>query len=98
MYPWISHRDADRHADSIKKAASQVAWDLVHFYTGNNTGDVPGNLPEPYFWWETVSVFEFFLSVLVHTEGLATSFELASSQDLLPSPSSSLYKAMLKFH
>ena len=37
---------------SIKKAASTIAYDLVHYYTGNNTGDVPGNLPAPYYWWE----------------------------------------------
>ncbi len=39
-------------ADSIKKAASTVAYDLMKYYTGNNTGDVPGNLPNPYYWWE----------------------------------------------
>jgi mannan endo-1,6-alpha-mannosidase len=38
--------------DSIKKAASTVAYDLMKYYTGNNTGDVPGNLPDPYYWWE----------------------------------------------
>jgi mannan endo-1,6-alpha-mannosidase len=38
--------------DSIKAAASTVAFDLMSYYTGNNTGDVPGNLPDPYFWWE----------------------------------------------
>lgn len=21
----------------------------MHYYTGNNTGDVPGNLPDPYY-------------------------------------------------
>ena len=38
--------------DSIKKAASTIAYDLMSYYTGNNTGDVPGNLPDPYYWWE----------------------------------------------
>lgn len=38
--------------DSIKKAASTVAYDLMSIYTGNRTGDVPGNLPDPYYWWE----------------------------------------------
>lgn len=38
--------------DSIKAAASTIAFDLMSYYTGNNTGDVPGNLPDPYFWWE----------------------------------------------
>lgn len=43
--------------DSVRAAAKQVAWDLVHFYTGNNTGDVPGNLPMPYYWWEAGAMF-----------------------------------------
>jgi mannan endo-1,6-alpha-mannosidase len=38
--------------DSIKKAASRVAFDLMTYYTGNRTGDTPGNLPDPYYWWE----------------------------------------------
>lgn len=39
-------------SDSIKAAASNIAYDLMAYYTGNNTGDVPGNLPSPYYWWE----------------------------------------------
>lgn len=30
---------------------------MVKYYTGNNTGDVPGNLPDPYFWWEAGAMF-----------------------------------------
>ena len=29
----------------------------MSFYTGNNTGDVPGNLPSPYYWWEAGAMF-----------------------------------------
>ncbi len=36
-------------AASVKAAASTVAFGLLKYYTGNNTGDVPGNLPDPYF-------------------------------------------------
>ncbi|KAI0834583.1 glycoside hydrolase family 76 protein [Hypoxylon sp. FL0890] len=43
--------------DSIKDAASTVAFGLLKYYTGNNTGDVPGNLPDPYFWWEAGAMF-----------------------------------------
>ncbi|KIW09438.1 uncharacterized protein PV09_00323 [Verruconis gallopava] len=43
--------------DSIKQAASTIAWGMVHYYTGNNTGDVPGNLPAPYYWWEAGAMF-----------------------------------------
>lgn len=34
---------------SIKEAAATVAFGLAKFYTGNNTGDNPGNLPEPHY-------------------------------------------------
>ncbi|KAH8595236.1 glycoside hydrolase family 76 protein [Bisporella sp. PMI_857] len=42
---------------SIKSAASTVAYGLMSYYTGNNTGDVPGNLPDPYYWWEAGAMF-----------------------------------------
>jgi mannan endo-1,6-alpha-mannosidase len=29
----------------------------MKFYTGNNTGDTPGNLPDPYYWWEAGALF-----------------------------------------
>jgi mannan endo-1,6-alpha-mannosidase len=38
--------------DSIRAVASTVAFDMMSYYTGNITGDVPGNLPDPYYWWE----------------------------------------------
>ncbi|KAE8453406.1 hypothetical protein EG329_010267 [Mollisiaceae sp. DMI_Dod_QoI] len=44
-------------SDSIKSAASTVAHGLMKFYTGNNTGDTPGTLPPPYFWWEGGGMF-----------------------------------------
>ncbi|KAM5475116.1 putative mannan endo-1,6-alpha-mannosidase [Microsporum audouinii] len=43
--------------DSIKKAASSIAYGMVSYYTGNRTGDVPGNLPDPYYWWEAGAMF-----------------------------------------
>ncbi|KAH6626894.1 glycoside hydrolase family 76 protein [Chaetomium sp. MPI-SDFR-AT-0129] len=43
--------------DSVKSAASTIAFGLVKYYTGNNTGDTPGNLPDPYFWWEAGAMF-----------------------------------------
>lgn len=44
-------------SSSVKAAASTVAYGLVKYYTGNNTGDVPGNLPDPYYWWEAGAMF-----------------------------------------
>lgn len=34
---------------SVRDAASTIAFGLMSYYSGNNTGDVPGNLPDPYF-------------------------------------------------
>jgi len=30
---------------------------MMKYYTGNHTGDVPGNLPDPYYWWEAGAFF-----------------------------------------
>lgn len=43
--------------DSIKEGAATIAYGLVKYYTGNNTGDVAGNLPDPYYWWEAGAMF-----------------------------------------
>jgi len=29
----------------------------MSWYTGNHTGDNPGNLPDPYYWWEAGALF-----------------------------------------
>ncbi|KAJ5579544.1 CAZyme family GH76 [Penicillium hispanicum] len=44
-------------ADSIKKAAKAVATNMMGYYTGMNPGDNPGNLPDPYYWWEAGAMF-----------------------------------------
>lgn len=43
--------------ESIKDTAASVAYDLLSFYEGNQTGKVPGILPGPppdgdYYWWQ----------------------------------------------
>lgn len=42
---------------AIKQTASTLAWDMLQYYHGNETGMVPGILPGPppagdYYWWE----------------------------------------------
>ena len=37
--------------DSIRNAAKLAAAGMVQYYTGDRPGDVPGNLPAPYYWW-----------------------------------------------
>lgn len=44
-------------ADSVKDAASTIVYGMMKYYTGNQTGDTPGNLPDPYYWWETGGMF-----------------------------------------
>ncbi|KAL1863084.1 hypothetical protein VTK73DRAFT_6446 [Phialemonium thermophilum] len=43
--------------DSIKAAAKKIAWELMSYYHGNESGQTPGILPGPppagdYYWWE----------------------------------------------
>ena len=30
---------------------------MLKYYTGNQPGDTPGNLPDPYYWWEAGAMF-----------------------------------------
>jgi mannan endo-1,6-alpha-mannosidase len=46
-------------ADNIRESARGLAYDLMLFYEGNKTGQIPGILPGPptegkgdYYWWE----------------------------------------------
>ena len=43
--------------ESIKNAAKVAANGMVQYYTGYKPGDVPGNLPPPYYWWECGAMF-----------------------------------------
>lgn len=53
--------------DSIKAAAKTAAHGLVKFYTGNYTGDTPGNLPQPYYWWEAGAMFGGLIDYYYYT-------------------------------
>ncbi|KAI8947955.1 cell wall glycosyl hydrolase [Xylaria longipes] len=53
--------------DSVKQTASTVAYGLLKYYTGNNTGDTPGNLPDPYFWWEAGAMFGTMIDYWFYT-------------------------------
>lgn len=39
----------------------------MKYYTGNNTGDVPGNLPSPYYWWEAGAFFGLMVEYTYYT-------------------------------
>lgn len=40
---------------------------MVKYYTGNRTGDVPGNLPDPYYWWEAGAMFGALIDYWYYT-------------------------------
>ncbi|KAH7416754.1 putative cell wall glycosyl hydrolase Dfg5 [Cadophora sp. MPI-SDFR-AT-0126] len=44
--------------DSIKSTASEIANILVGYYKGNEAGETPGLLPEPYFWWNAGAMWD----------------------------------------
>jgi mannan endo-1,6-alpha-mannosidase len=55
------HTDEAMAAD-IKQTAADVAWDLMQYYKGNQSGQTPGILPGPppagdYYWWEGGSMW-----------------------------------------
>ncbi|KAJ5758945.1 CAZyme family GH76 [Penicillium odoratum] len=54
-------------ADSIKKAAKQVATNMMAYYHGNKPGDNPGNLPDPYYWWEAGAMFNSLIDYWFYT-------------------------------
>lgn len=47
----------DRSVASIQQAASTVAHGMMMYYKGNESGQTPGILPEPYYWWEAGAMF-----------------------------------------
>ncbi|KGQ01919.1 hypothetical protein PAAG_11309 [Paracoccidioides lutzii Pb01] len=53
--------------ESIKSAAKTLARGCKSYYTGDNPGDVPGNLPSPYYWWEAGALFGAFIDYWFYT-------------------------------
>lgn len=62
----VSHRLLT-HPDSIKQAAKALSMNLRAFYTGDRVGDTPGNLPDPYYWWEAGAMFNAFIDYWYYT-------------------------------
>jgi mannan endo-1,6-alpha-mannosidase len=68
-------------ADSVKQAASTVAHGMVSYYTGNLTGQIPGLLPQPYYWWEAGAMWGSLIDYWYYT-GDATYNEQVSQSML----------------
>ncbi|KAI1106035.1 glycoside hydrolase family 76 protein [Jackrogersella minutella] len=67
--------------DSIKDVAKQMAQDLVSFYNGNEPGQTPGLLPQPYYWWEGGALMGAFIDYWYYTGD--TTYNDIASQGLL---------------
>ncbi|KAI9708229.1 MAG: hydrolase 76 protein [Bogoriella megaspora] len=52
---------------SIIDSARDMAFGMMSYYTGNNTGDTPGNLPNPYYWWEAGGMFMTMIDYWYYT-------------------------------
>lgn len=53
---------------SIKAAASDLAHGLMQWYTGNQTGGIPGMLPyPPYYWWESGAMWGTLMDYYYYT-------------------------------
>uniref|UniRef100_A0A093XHA2 Mannan endo-1,6-alpha-mannosidase n=1 Tax=Talaromyces marneffei PM1 TaxID=1077442 RepID=A0A093XHA2_TALMA len=52
---------------SIKSAAKAVATEMMTYYTGYRPGDNPGNLPDPYYWWEAGAMFGALVDYWAYT-------------------------------
>ncbi|KAH8653863.1 cell wall glycosyl hydrolase [Xylariales sp. PMI_506] len=64
----VSAIDVDWTSDSgVKEGAAKLAYGLMKYYTGNDTGDVPGNLPDPYYWWEAGAFFGTYVDYWAFT-------------------------------
>ncbi|KAF2798505.1 glycoside hydrolase family 76 protein [Melanomma pulvis-pyrius CBS 109.77] len=52
---------------SIKTATKAIIANLRAYYTGDKVGDTPGNLPDPYYWWECGAMFNSFIDYWYYT-------------------------------
>ncbi|KAL2064631.1 hypothetical protein VTL71DRAFT_3768 [Oculimacula yallundae] len=77
---------------SIKSTASSIASIMVGFYNGNETGETPGILPEPYFWWNAGAMWDTLIQYWQVTgdnqyNGIvsqALQFQQAENGDFMP--------------
>lgn len=75
---------ADALADSIRTAASTIAYDMMSLYTTNATGTPPtavGTLPAPLYWWEAGAVWGGLIDYATYSND--TSYNPTVTQALL---------------
>lgn len=54
-------------AGSIKSATSTIAHNMVAYYHGNETGMIPGELGDPYYWWEAGAMLNSLINYWYYT-------------------------------
>ncbi|CAK7240343.1 MAG: hypothetical protein STHCBS139747_001782 [Sporothrix thermara] len=67
--------------ESIKSVAASMAEDMLSFYHGNEPGNVPGLLPDPYYWWEAGAMLGSLIDYWYYTGD--TQYNDLTSQGLL---------------
>jgi hypothetical protein len=65
--PCIMMRTLNLGLDSIKPAASSIAKVMVGYYNGTNSGNAPGLLNLPYYWWEDGALFDTLIDYWRYT-------------------------------
>lgn len=53
--------------ESIRSAAKTIAYGMVTYYNGNETGMIPGELGDPYYWWECGAMFNSLINYWYYT-------------------------------
>ncbi|RAQ99211.1 glycoside hydrolase family 76 protein [Stemphylium lycopersici] len=53
--------------DSIRSAAKALSTNMRKYYTGDKPGNIPGNLPDPYYWWECGAMFNALIDYWYYT-------------------------------
>ena len=60
--------------DSVRSTASTLAYDMMTYYSGNQSGQIPGLLPGPcqsdacYYWWEAGAMFGSLINYWEYTQ------------------------------
>ncbi|KAF2207213.1 glycoside hydrolase family 76 protein [Cercospora zeae-maydis SCOH1-5] len=67
--------------NSIKSAAKTIATEMVGYYHGADPGLIPGELGDPYYWWETGGMFNVLIDYWYYTGD--TQFNAITQQGLL---------------
>ncbi|PPJ52333.1 hypothetical protein CBER1_10223 [Cercospora berteroae] len=68
-------------SDSIKSATKTIAAEMVGYYHGAEPGLIPGELGDPYYWWETGGMFNALIDYWYYTGD--TQFNAITKQGLL---------------